>query len=58
MDFHIASSDCLKVLAATVPYCAADLARLERFITRYLNGFVDCRWLGSDSSLHHLFMGL
>lgn len=35
MDFQLASSDCPGVLAAFPLYCAADLARLERFITRY-----------------------
>lgn len=54
MDFQLVSSDCLNVLAAVPLHCAADLARLERFITRY---FVDFGWLGWDSSLHHLFMG-
>lgn len=56
MDFQIVSSDCLKVLAAAGPYCVAGLARLERFITHYYNLLVGCCWLGSDSSLHHLFV--
>lgn len=33
MDFQLASCDCLGLLAAFPLYCAADLARLERFIT-------------------------